>query len=187
MATSNVMLSSCELLGIAWLFYYHYSVINKIVHVSLASRCENETSLHIRGPFSKLNRFLPVAFSQRTHPLLPTGSLVPLASSPNVLTSPWLARNLWPLLFSRPITCPRRGVPSRLNSTVYVCSYRGQWTIQSISGAIETRLTSITASPSAFTSTAGAGTSVTTSGSGGLSGYGDPSRLGLDDRQITCW
>jgi hypothetical protein len=82
------MLSSCELLGIAWLFYYQYSVIDEIVHGSLASRFDNETSLHIRGPFSKLNRFLSVAFSQRTHPLLPTGSLVPLTSSPNVLTSP---------------------------------------------------------------------------------------------------
>jgi hypothetical protein len=88
MATLNVLLSSCELLGIAWLFYYHYSVIDKIVHVNLASRCDHETSIHIRGPFLKLNRFLPVAFSQHTHPLLPTGSLVPLASSFNVLTSP---------------------------------------------------------------------------------------------------
>jgi hypothetical protein len=87
-ATLNALLSSCELLGIAWLFYYHYSVIDKIVHVSLDSRCDHETSLHIRGPFSKLNRFLPVAFSQRTHPLLPTDSLVPLASSSNALTSP---------------------------------------------------------------------------------------------------
>jgi len=87
-ATSNALLNSLKLVEVARTLYYHYSVIDKVVHVSLASIYDHESNLHIRAPFSKLNRFLLFSFSQRTHPLLPTGSLLPLASSFNVPTSP---------------------------------------------------------------------------------------------------
>lgn len=75
------------------------------------------------APASRLNKFLPfVSVSGFTHPLLPIGSLIPVDSCCRVVSSPWLARKRYPFFFKRPTTCPRKGLPSRLKSTVYVLS-----------------------------------------------------------------
>lgn len=59
-----------------------------------------------------------------TVPLRPIGSTSVLHSSRKVRSSAWLAMKRWPLDFNLPTTWPRRGVPSRLNSTVYVYEKR---------------------------------------------------------------
>lgn len=67
-----------------------------------------------------VNKFLPSS-PPLTHPLLPTCSFTPLESCLKAFSSPSFAINRWPFFFIRPTICPRKGLPSRLNSTVYVC------------------------------------------------------------------
>jgi hypothetical protein len=64
------------------------------------------------------NRFLSP--SECTLPVKPTFSPSQDDSFFKVASSPWLATNLLSLLFRRPTTYARKGVLSRLNSTVYV-------------------------------------------------------------------
>lgn len=119
---------------------------------------------------SNVNKPLPFFRSScQTHPVLPTISFAPLAICRNVFSSPWLAKKRLLLLFKRPTMWPISGVPSRLNSTVYVCgeistNHQGPKSQECI-------FTSTIASPFASSSVSGASTSVMTSGSGLCSGY----------------
>lgn len=74
-------------------------------------------SLAVAPPNAK--RFLPFLLSL-TLPVLPTCSTSSLHSSLSVLSSAWLAINRCPFDISLPTTYPRSGLPSLLNSTVYV-------------------------------------------------------------------